>query len=427
MRPLARALSLLALAGAALHLSARPSEAVGGHNLVNPAAQDEGENCLRCHEAVREETAKPVGHLPASEGMCASCHSPHAARFEHLLNRRERALCYTCHAAVIDGFQQGSVHTPVREGQCGSCHQVHGSDNEHLLPRTGNDLCLDCHKEHAAKQQLQTTHLPFVDGECTDCHAAHNSPNPNQLAAPAEALCRLCHQPASAELVQAHHGIGIDGTRCTSCHDAHAAADSELFLPVAHQPFRDGDCDLCHLTDSETPALPRATGARLCGTCHSDVPRGTDTSVHQPVGQGNCEACHVPHASRHAGLLQGEQRGTCLACHEDIAKRASESRSVHPVKAEDKSCLACHDPHSSSEEKLLAGGGIRRCLACHETMRHGHPLGEDRIDPRTGRGITCVTCHDPHGTDFPMQLRGDQSRGLCLECHELDAKKHGGG
>jgi predicted CXXCH cytochrome family protein len=50
-------------------------------------------------------------------------------------------------------------------------------------------------------------------------------------------------------------------------------------------------------------------------------------------------------------------------------------------------------------------------------QRHGHPLGADRLDPRTGEPITCVTCHDPHGTEFPMQLRGDQKRGLCLECH----------
>jgi len=45
-------------------------------------------------------------------------------------------------------------------------------------------------------------------------------------------------------------------------------------------------------------------------------------------------------------------------------------------------------------------------------------VGEDRLDPRNGQPITCVTCHDPHGTEFSYTLRGDQSRGLCVECHD---------
>ena len=369
MRRPARALLGIALAGAAL-LASRPSDAAGpGPAGAGTSGQDDEQGCLRCHEDVQAEIALPVEHMPAAEGMCASCHSPHAARFEHLLNRRERALCYACHSEAIDSFQAGSVHTPVRQGQCGVCHQVHGSQHEKLLSATGNELCLSCHTEHAARQQMQTTHAPFVDGECTDCHAAHNSPNPNQLAAPTEALCRLCHQPSSAALVESHHGIPVDGTRCMECHDAHASAGSELLLPVAHQPFSDGECDMCHLVDSETPKLPRATGARLCGACHAEVPRPRDTVVHAPVKDGNCEACHVPHASKNKALLVKELRATCASCHTEIEERARTSRSVHPLKAEDGSCLGCHDPH---------------------------------------------------GTDFPMHLRGDQTRGLCLECHQTD-------
>jgi predicted CXXCH cytochrome family protein len=426
----------LALAGA-LCLSAG-SERRPSSDPVDAHLQSEGESCLRCHEAVRSQIELPVSHLPASEGMCDTCHSPHAARFDHLLNKRERALCYACHAELIDSYQTGSVHTPVRQGQCVVCHQVHGSQNEHLLAQTGNDLCLSCHQEQSAQLGMTTRHEPFAEGDCTDCHAPHNSPNEAQLASPAESLCRLCHPPATPELIQAHQGIPVETSRCTGCHDPHAAQGSELLLPFTHEPFRDGSCDLCHMTESESPILPRATGARLCGACHNSVPRQGESFVHAPVAQGNCEACHQPHATRNDALLAADLRTTCTSCHADIEQRAASSRTVHPLfdltsgqpggqavaSGHKQGCLACHDPHSSTEENLLAGGGIRRCLSCHETMRHGHPLGEDRIDPRTKKGITCVTCHDPHGTDYPMQLRADQSRGLCLECHVVDADAH---
>ena len=103
------------------------------------------------------------------------------------------------------------------------------------------------------------------------------------------------------------------------------------------------------------------------------------------------------------------------------------SRSTHSPKVEGGSCSICHQAHSSQEDSLLNAGGIRTCLACHESQQHGHPIGTDRIDPRTKKAMTCVSCHDPHGTEFPFQLRGDQSRGLCLECHSTGHEGESGG
>jgi predicted CXXCH cytochrome family protein len=151
--------------------------------------------------------------------------------------------------------------------------------------------------------------------------------------------------------------------------------------------------------------------------CHDDHPRPDDTVIHAPVAGGDCGACHTPHASSHDGLLLADARTQCLSCHQDLVAREESARTVHDTDLEGEGCLACHQPHSSTETHLLSAGSIRTCLNCHEMQRHGHPLGADRLDPRTGEPITCVTCHDPHGTEFPMQLRGDQKRGLCLECH----------
>ena len=409
---------------------ALPALLVGGallpvFALGDPApvhgVQDEAseEGCLRCHEDVKGEIERSVQHEPAYEEDCQLCHDPHTGRFEHLLKQRERALCFTCHRDQRVAFQTGSIHTPVREGRCVVCHDAHGSEHAGLLVAEGNELCFGCHEPKREETRLATVHEPFVEGECSDCHAAHNSEHADQLVGPANSLCGLCHSADDADVIESHYEIPIAGTRCTSCHDAHASKDAGLLLPVAHEPFAEGSCEMCHALESDTPRLVRATGARLCSMCHKDYPRAKDTLVHDPVAQGDCSACHVPHASEAAGLLADGVEAGCLGCHADIGERLHSSKSAHPFSFEDGgSCTVCHQPHSSTEEYLLRAGAIRTCLVCHETQRHGHPLGDDRIDPRTGKPISCVTCHDPHGTEFSYQLRGEKTRGLCVECHK---------
>jgi predicted CXXCH cytochrome family protein len=387
--------------------------------VATRSAQAAQRDCMECHEELWDEIEGDVPHAPALAEECGLCHSPHAARFENLLHVRERALCAKCHADEVAAYTAGSVHTPVREGSCVACHEVHGSANDGLLVEAGNALCFRCHEEKHAQTTLAIVHEPFVEGECSDCHEPHNSPHPDQLLGPANAMCSLCHGDGE-RLLEAHADIPVEGTRCTSCHDAHASRSDGLLLPIVHEPFADGSCEMCHATDGANPRLLRATGQRLCQVCHRDYPRTKDDFVHAPIADGNCGACHLPHASKTNGLLPAGVRETCNACHADLEERARASKSAHPMSMEEGSCTACHQPHSSTQEHLLSAGAIRTCLPCHETQRHGHPLGEDRIDPRTGKGITCVTCHDPHGTDYSMQLRGDQSRGLCLGCHSTD-------
>jgi predicted CXXCH cytochrome family protein len=375
--------------------------------------------CLDCHEELREVIERAFPHEPAYEEECTLCHSPHAARYDNLLSMRERALCTACHRDTVLSFMAGEIHTPVREGKCVVCHQVHGSEHAGLLVAEGNQLCLDCHEYQASQTTLPTVHEPFVEGECSDCHDPHGSAHADQLVAPANALCALCHPTDAPELVEAHYEIPVEGTNCAGCHDPHGSIEPGLFLPIAHEPFAEGSCDMCHQVESDSPRLVRATGGRLCQPCHSDYPDQSLAFVHAPVEEGNCSACHVVHASRHPGLTPAGLEETCQTCHVELEERAATARSVHPTRFEDgSSCDACHRPHASDEEDLLSRGGIRTCLACHETERHGHPLGDDRLDPRTGQPITCVTCHDPHGTDFAYQLIGERTRGLCLECHD---------
>lgn len=397
---------------------------------VELKAATSGDLCLECHAPMTEVLQRAVPHEPAADGGCTECHSPHASRFANLLNKRERSLCMQCHSTEVREFQKGSIHTPVKQGECSKCHDPHASDTPGLLKKSGNALCFECHEGRHVQQEYPTVHFPFVGGECSECHQPHNSPHEFQLRLEATSLCLDCHEADDPDVMDAHAGISVVGTQCTKCHEPHASLSDGLLRSTVHEPFADGSCDMCHMVDSDTPRVVMATGSRLCSMCHDGYPRPGDDVVHAPIADGNCQACHSPHASNEEKLLTGDKRSVCIQCHQDIETRAEVSRSVHSPSLEGGSCMICHQPHSSKEDTLLWSGEIRTCLGCHETQRHGHPLGSDRIDPRTGKPITCVTCHDPHGTDFPMQLRGDQSRGLCLECHSSSGSgstgAHGG-
>lgn len=378
------------------------------------------DDCLRCHEALKAKLGQDAVHAPAGEGLCTACHSPHAARYPKMLQQRERALCNTCHEETMLTFLTGSVHTPVRRGECSGCHDPHAAPNGGLLKFSGNDLCLNCHEKEKAKAQLANVHSPFVDGECSFCHQPHNSPNRYQLNEAGSAVCTQCHEMDDESLTTAHRRISLQGRDCSRCHQPHASAGKGLFRDVTHAPFTDGDCDACHVLSEQGGLAFVATGGRLCLQCHDGYPREGDPNVHKPVMEGNCSACHRSHASDIPKLLPQDGRALCLSCHPKIEERFTSSRSAHPKSVEEGSCAICHAPHSSKFDHLMKSDAIRTCLSCHQQQQHGHPMGEGRTDPRTGKGITCMSCHDPHGTEFPMFLVGDQTRGLCVDCHSTD-------
>ena len=126
---------------------------------LQPHADDPGD-CLRCHEQVQAEVARPVPHDPAASGACADCHSPHASRHPHLLRAGERALCFTCHGDKAGEFLAGEVHTPVKEGRCTGCHEdIHRG-------AMGAD-CTQCHGETNWRPEGQiamhaSTRLPLA-------------------------------------------------------------------------------------------------------------------------------------------------------------------------------------------------------------------------------------------------------------------------
>jgi predicted CXXCH cytochrome family protein len=96
---------------------------------------------------------------------------------------------------------------------------------------------------------------------------------------------------------------------------------------------------------------------------------------------------------------------TCLTCHPE----KKEGKFVHSAVG-----MGCENCHQAISEKnkttitLVATGGAL-CAKCHETRK-------DPVLHGPYKNGQCLTCHDPHSSEFKAQTRA-AGNSLCLECH----------
>jgi predicted CXXCH cytochrome family protein len=95
----------------------------------------------------------------------------------------------------------------------------------------------------------------------------------------------------------------------------------------------------------------------------------------------------------------------CSSCHGD----KTSGRVVHSAMA--MGCAVCHqvvaDGNTLSVRLTMPKEQI--CFACHGES------GDEYLHPPYAQG-QCVSCHDPHSSNFPMHLRAEVNT-LCLGCH----------
>jgi len=232
-------------------------------------------------------------------------------------------------------------------------------------------------------------------------------------------VCGACHDLEDAAFTAAHQGGG--GARfaaCTSCHDPHGTAAPEAAGWVyanEHYPFAEGDCEACH----DEQGRLRAEGSALCAECHEEETAGFSADDAHPLlpDQGECLECHAPHASPGKALLkEPEERLVCYRCHD-----ASMFERDYSHLTGERTCSDCHLAHGSEHPAFLREEGDALCYSCHEDQQaqHGHPMGADATDPRTGGPVRCLSCHDPHSSPYPKHLTYDQKRDLCIQCHSV--------
>jgi predicted CXXCH cytochrome family protein len=186
-----------------------------------------------------------------------------------------------------------------------------------------------------------------------------------------------------------------------------------------------------------------------CGGCHSG-PISPETSLRSEPGIG-CESCHGPGSQHIAGkgdvskiFNNVDPSKSCAGCHSGYnqtpgAKRfpvgyrpGMELKDVGflagPVDP-DKAPQAMHhkgavpqweaSAHASAAILLNDENAQDRCYACHSSefqlaQKDGKPFSVK--DHPVNDGVTCVTCHDPHNSSEPGQLRMPEKE-LCVSCH----------
>jgi len=169
-------------------------------------------------------------------------------------------------------------------------------------------------------------------------------------------------------------------------------------------------------------AAPEAAAAPVaeerCSNCHAAVM--AKRVIHPSLLKNACTACHriqpgqagtcKSKAGARWALTQTEP-DLCYGCH----KRMDQTKSVHTAVRQG-SCLTCHDPHGSDYPRQLKAPRERLCFDCHDlepllskAVRHA-PVAEGR----------CLDCHDAHGSDQPNALLGSGTA-FCQRCHDPKA------
>jgi len=200
------------------HADSQSPQDIRSPKRMEPAAVNE--LCMTCHARNPAQAFWRGSTHEAEDVACTSCHSMHggAARTPLLAKADEKEVCLSCHREIRRHLLQRSSH-PLREGKmaCTSCHSPHGARGEHLIDTvSANDKCYECHSEKRGPYLWE--HSP-VREDCMSCHTPHGSNHDKLLASQATRLCQSCHLQGRHQTAPgAMNDAWIFNRSCLNCH-----------------------------------------------------------------------------------------------------------------------------------------------------------------------------------------------------------------
>lgn len=191
-------------------------------------------------------------------------------------------------------------------------------------------------------------------------------------------------------------------------------------LPAAERshPFHnsklEASCTTCH--DGLPSASQGASMTADCNVCHKAMTAAT--FKHAPAEMKECASCHAWSAEKHAVGVEKGIPNVCYDCHAEKQAEIENAASPHPVASE---CITCHSPHGSEQKHIVTSDIYSLCTSCHEDHKVNHPVGRHPLQfypLGNGEEISCVSCHNPHGSEHESMLRVPGGRmGICEGCH----------
>ena len=154
----------------------------------------------------------------------------------------------------------------------------------------------------------------------------------------------------------------------------------------------------------------------------------------------NCESCHGPGSLAIAGIKTVNGKPTCdFSTFIDLKELPKEAQSLICLKCHTAnatfnlhnwnagthnlsgvSCFDCHNVHQGADLKVHPKDVANLCYGCHPYIKAEFALPTHHAVPE-GR-ISCLDCHDPHGSPNEKQLKESTTKELCTNCH---AEKEG--
>lgn len=169
----------------------------------------------------------------------------------------------------------------------------------------------------------------------------------------------------------------------------------------------------CTPGPSSRAALALDEREQACASCHADqAVQFAAFSLHRggPGGVG-CLGCHRAHELDGNGrAVGGGFAARCEDCHAEVA--AQFRLPIHHRLGPGMSCITCHEPHGSPRHQDLEELRESKCVECHSQYRGPFVFGHDGDD-----NLRCMSCHEPHGSVQPRMLSYPNSRSLCTSCH----------
>lgn len=186
-----------------------------------------------------------------------------------------------------------------------------------------------------------------------------------------EKLCMPCHNmnPTADQMA-----ASLEKNPCYGCHK------NMLDTAFVHGPAGTFTCNYCHNLQGEPKYAVAKRDSALCNDCHAEKAAefAKKKFIHGPVAVGMCEVCHDPHGSPYYAQLKAPVNELCLSCHEHVGKGVhvvrTPSGSSHPLSGvpdpsragsgRQMSCISCHNPHGGNVRYFFVNDAADRMLLC---------------------------------------------------------------